>query len=198
MNILSIDFDWIMEPSIEAYNYFIKEDPLGPAQSWERIFELIPNLNIDYDLNKYKTLFFVLKQVANNIHRDNIYVGYQHHELYYFLKDVSPEEPITIYNIDHHHDLGYPENDNTKLNIGNWVTYINKEKKLQNYTWIRNKNSSLNDLNYNNLNQFYHTTDINIIDTVRFDKIFICASWEWVPLKYKPLFEILVSAIDKN
>lgn len=196
MNILSIDFDWIMEPSIEAYNYFTGEHTLGPALAWEKVFELIPNLNIDCDLEKYKILYFLLKQVSKNIKSENIYVGFKHNEIYYFLEDIDPNEPINIYNIDHHHDIGYPENDNTILNLGNWVDHINKDKNLVNYTWICNKNST--SCPSNNLTHFYRTSDINIVDKVKFDKIFICASWEWVPLKYQGLFEILISAIDRK
>lgn len=45
-------------------------------------------------------------------------------------------------NIDHHHDLGYPNKDHpeqsNRLNCGNWVKYV---PNLQQYFWIKNTNS---------------------------------------------------------
>ena len=45
MNVLSIDFDWIMEPSIEAYNHISNTDRFGPLRTWEKIKAIIPGFD---------------------------------------------------------------------------------------------------------------------------------------------------------
>ena len=60
MNVLSVDFDWIMEPSIEAYNHISVRDRFGPLRTWERINEAIPALDPKCNLSKLRTLYFFL------------------------------------------------------------------------------------------------------------------------------------------
>ena len=207
MNILSIDLDWIMEPSIEAYNHITMEDRLGPARMWEKIMSIIPNINLDCDLSKFHNLYFLLLDKGKHLVFKDIYIGYDHHEIYNFLlnsTDITTDTPLHIVNIDHHHDLGYPElNDEQRafneLSIANWMYYINKDYNVQEYMWINNKNSlPPREQEIQQLKKYIHTTDLTILDHMHFDKIFFCTSWEWVPLKYETLFEVLVSTIDKR
>lgn len=202
MNVLSIDFDWIMEPCIEAYNNMVQGSRLGPVRVWEQIHEIIPNFVPECDLEKFHKLFFFLLYKGKSLTKDDIYIGMNHDEINYFLKNVN--EKIYLYNVDHHHDLGYPSNDEDtnafeQLGVGNWVTFLNKEKKLSSYTWIHNKNSNHPRLKeIENLKRYSHSTDLAALEHITFDKIFICSSWEWVPLKYESLFDILITVIDKN
>lgn len=205
MKVLSIDFDWIMEPSIEAYNCLSCGSPLGPAQIWSTIQHKIPNLNPECDLDKFTDLYFFLKDISKNIKSDNIFIGYNHDQIYDFIgKDVKN---LQIYNIDHHHDIGYPCSNNEEdikqslegLGCANWVHHINKSCELTEYIWVGNNNSiPPKDELITEYNSFIYTTDLKTICKMSFDKIFICASWEWVPLKYRNLFDILTSVIDKN
>ena len=203
MNVLSIDFDWIMEPTIEAYNSLSHgRDAFGPAEIWRIIQGKIPGFSPECDLNKFTDLFFFLKEKVNGIDKDNIKIAFNHEEIYDFLdKDFD----VSLYNIDHHHDMGYPQNDSEEnkeralegLGCGNWVSFLNKNKKIKQYTWIGNHNSNppMNIIS-NDYDNFIFTTDLNALCSVKFDKIFICASWEWVPLKYRNLFDILISLLD--
>ena len=117
-----------------------------------------------------------------------------------FMEEFK-EHKINLYNIDHHHDMGYEGNNGAfdSLGVANWVHFANKDMKLSSYTWIHNVNSIYpTEELCEQYKRYTHTTDINILNNIQFDKIFLCASWEWVPLKYEPLFDILVSAIDKR
>lgn len=201
MNILSIDFDWIMEPSIEAYNHISRGERLGPLRTWEKIKEIIPNFNPQCDLNKFHILYFFLLDKGKKLTKKDIYIGLNHDEICHFLEN---DKKVNIYNIDHHHDIGYPKDEQDEkayesLSVANWVYFLQKEHKLSSYTWIHNQNSvHPKKEEADKIKRYSHSIDIDLLENIEFDKIFLCASWEWVPIEYEPLFDILVSTIDKR
>ncbi len=202
MNVLSVDFDWIMQPCIEAYNHISQEERMGPLRVWEKIHNIIPGLNPECDLNKFQSLYFFLLEKSKFLKVEDIFIGMNHDQIYGFLHESSCE--LNIYNIDHHHDMGYPRDENDDrayedLSVANWAYYIEKEQKLSSYTWIHNNNSvQPSPIVIDKFKNYSHSTDLDVLENIQFDKIFVCASWEWVPPKYEPLFDILVSAIDKR
>jgi hypothetical protein len=125
-----------------------------------------------------------------------------------FLKN---DNNLNIINIDHHHDLGYDERDDTKEgtlnspNCGNWAKFLFDSNKMKNYIWIKNVNSvgivreKVNEqmIKYEilekNFCEFY-----NEILNLNFDKIFICLSPEWVPEHYHPLFFLMLDLINQK
>jgi hypothetical protein len=128
-----------------------------------------------------------------------------HAEIIPFIKNnmKNSETHLEFINIDHHHDLGYiePKNDEPiTYGCANWVLYFSNYLHLPvSYTWINNINSELpentnKNITINSFTPFLET--INLAE--KFDAIFICASWEWVPIKYQPLFNILTSIIQKK
>lgn len=198
MNVLSIDFDWIMEPSIEAYNHISNTDRFGPLRTWEKIKAIIPGFDPQCDLSKFHDLFFLLLDKSKKLKQEDICISFNHEEIYNFLSDY---DNINLYNVDHHHDMGYPQNGSEEIqdyiNCANWVYHLNKNNKLKSYTWIHNINSIQNN-NIENFCTYIDTNDLDILKNIEFDKIFICASWEWVPIKYEPLFDVLISSVDKR
>ena len=87
MNVLSVDFDWIMEPSIEAYNHLSCKQLLGPIQTWEKIKEIIPGLEPKFNLNKFHQLYFFLLHKGKELTQKDIYIGLNHSEINLFLQD---------------------------------------------------------------------------------------------------------------
>lgn len=199
MNILSIDFDWIMEPSIEAYNNLVNTDSLfGPMELWNKIQNIIPNINPECNLDHFNILYFLIKKYSKQLKFEDCYIALSHGDLYDFMEQINDKKYV-VYNIDHHHDLGYNiqcnDLDNTVPNLANWAYHANKNLNMYKYVWIHNPNSCMPERIPEKL-KYIHTTDLNILNNVKFDKIFICASWEWVPLKYQNLFAILTSLFD--
>lgn len=199
MNILSIDFDWIMQPTIRAYNDLsYGYNRLGPAEIWDNIFSAMPGFNPQCDLNYFTDLYFLLKRYLKNLNVEDVYIGMNHDELYKFMEQLGAKK-YSVYNIDHHHDLGYRLEEQAlsdqPLTMANWATKAHENLNMYKYTWIHNTNSGVPEYIPETL-KYTHTTDLNILDGVRIDKIFICPSWEWVPLKYQNLFAILVSLFD--
>jgi len=201
LNILSIDFDWIMQPTIEAYNNLCHgNSPLGPKEIWEQIEMTMPGFEAHCDLNRFTDLYFTLKEVIKNLTKDDCYVGLAHDELYKFMKMLDAKK-YNIYNIDHHHDLGYHITDESldeqSISLANWAAKAHFDLNMYKYTWIHNPNSYMPEKIPEKL-KYTHTTDLRILDEIKFDKVFICASWEWVPLKYQNLFAILTSLVDNK
>ena len=200
MNILSIDFDWIMQPTIEAYNNIVLGyNALGPLESWENVKKQIPNFEPYCNLDQFTQLYFLLKDKIQWLTRNDIYIGLNHDELYGFMEKQEAKEYI-VYNIDHHHDLGYLESGfnsiiEQPLTLANWAAKSTEKLNLCKYIWISNKNSKIPEIIPENLN-YTRVSDISILDRIHIDKIFICSSWEWVPLKYQNLFAILTSLFD--
>ena len=200
MNILSIDFDWIMQPTIEAYNNICKGyNNLGPIEIWDEISRMMPGFNPECDLNRFTDLYFLLKDKLKYLTKEDVHIGINHDELYYFMEKQQAKK-YSVYNIDHHHDLGYlnsnsPSIEEQPISLANWATKAHQNLNMYRYTWISNINSHKPEEVPEKL-KYTATYDLNILENIKFDKIFICASWEWVPLKYQNLFAILTSLFD--
>lgn len=104
-------------------------------------------------------------------------------------------ENITLYNIDHHHDLGYRE-DNTVINCGNWALHLLKNKRIDKYIWINNQNSNKNvreDVKFET--QLLKEFNLN---SLKPDKIIICLSPEWIPNQFHPLYYLWIDLVSQD
>lgn len=193
MDVLSIDFDIIMAPVIEYYNNMV------PRKDWEQIQNENPGMiTPKADLHHFNFIIQLLEKHLNNT--DNLYIAFNHKKIIDFLEN---EESFSIINIDHHHDLGYEPLDEIveetlkKPNCGNWAKYLFDVNKLNKYIWIKNINSIENykdSIQQNPEKYQFATKDLQDSDTkemllnIKFDKIFLCLSPEWVPPYYRDLF----------
>lgn len=131
----------------------------------------------------------------------NICVAFSHERIGDFLKN---ENNLEIVNIDHHHDLGYDEDDTyEKYTCANWAYYLFKKGKINNYTWLNNNNSDIIPPPRNehcfSKECFCDITETSYINKFgRPDKIFICLSPEWVPEQYHGLFYLMLDLINKQ
>ena len=94
MIVVSIDFDIIMEPSIEFYNNFA-------GNRGRDLFRdpLLQGCNANLDTYKRLTIWLI-----QNINCDISFI-LNHQEIINFI----PDNCDTLINIDHHHDLGYSD-----------------------------------------------------------------------------------------
>ena len=199
MRILSIDFDWVMEPCIEAYNKISRQNELGPYKVWETIEKVMPGVSFEMDFQKYNTLYFFLRDTLSINGTKSLIIEPHHEAIIDVIMSTAAEgETLEIINIDHHHDLGYFEHERNNPELrgdGNWVSYIMaRGYNVQSYTWINNKNSR--DINfYPDIKNLNVSSDLGLLtySSKPFDLVFICSSWEWVPLKYVPLFSVFVN-----
>lgn len=186
MNIVSIDFDIIMAPSIELYRNF--NDQIPYDNYYLNMFNA--------DLVMYSKLTDWLLTWIPQIGINNIYFIESHEQIINF---IPKEEQVSLINIDHHHDVGYNseelEEKNFPINCGNWGLYLLKNNLINNYTWIKNNNSIryFNNKYYFNSKCFY---DYDLSE-LKPDRIIICLSSPWVPRKYHTLFNLWINIASK-
>ena len=198
MNVLSIDIDWIMEPSIQAYNDFIYTN--NGLSLDDILLRHMPGISVEADFSKYlKIVRLLLKNI-----KEAQQTGWaqRHDDIVYFL-DLKDNQKINLFNVDHHHDINYsdirPDNKYFKLNCGNWIDYLASKNQINMYTWISNKTSiPPDDQLLQALPNYIECKDIDMLDNMTFDKIFVSCSPEWIPKKYHPLSDAITSIIDFN
>ena len=186
MKIVTIDFDIIMAPSIDLYNNF-------SGSPWEERYKRHPLLKLcDADNILYHRIIQYLLWVVPKMKKENIHFIANHQSVLNYL--VNCNEPIDVINVDHHHDIVYSEG-LKKLTCGNWVSWIDKEYKLNSYLWVHDNNSRFPKeedvtVKYEKKN-FLECKDEEYKEHSIPDKLIICLSGEWVPPQYKHLFFVL-------
>ena len=113
------------------------------------------------------------------------------------------EDENEIFNVDHHHDINYDKEpyDTQKFREGNWLYYLILKGFLKKYIWIHNHNSDLETKHLDlvrNLEYYNHTTDINILNNLDFNKIIICESFDYnrTTLNFESLKYICLSLFN--
>lgn len=204
--ILSIDFDWIMRPYIEMYN-----DVCGASANiddlrgmWEFIDCKLQGFELHCCEAQFADLALFLKKITDTLPAEHLHFILHHDSVIQVLNQCNITEPISLTNVDHHHDFGYPPKDSTEpfdqyVTVANWVRCLWKEDRLEHYTWVGNENSAGVQMVADSLHeQFSFYTDLRKIDQWHFDEIIICFSQEWIPPMVRPLFYVLKELIDRN
>lgn len=190
MNVVTIDFDIIMEPSISFYNNMV--DIEDPMKDYVDKFSFLTNIPADLYIYDYLTRYIVRAAKQNQ----EIYFVNSHDKVIDILKTIPHDEQIDLYNIDHHHDLGYDMESADwirpmfKYDLSNWVKYARDKKMVDTFYWVHNENSDP----YPNeavryVTEDYVLKDFNLEDDKYApDVLIICSSFEWIPPVYQPLF----------
>ena len=200
MNVLSIDFDIIMAPDINLYNSKVGHH----GETIDKLIEVFPLLgDIRADFRHYQILLNYILEATKHIHVEDIRISQTHED----IKNVLAYcQDATVYNIDHHHDLGYgnnppkDENGETPCTCANWGEIFLEKGNISHLVWLKNTNSEY-ELE-GNLDRFGDKLEIKDLYTVslkdlpQMDKIFICLSPEWVPSTYHPLFYTILDLIN--
>lgn len=169
-NILSIDFDIIMAPSIELYNNLV------PQLSWKQLKQLPYLKSLNYDKDIYNKIINYIKKYKKE---DRIFIK-EHDEIVKFIT-----EPCYLINIDHHHDCGYKKNGN-QLSCANWLNYLfTNNLIINNPIWFCDKNSGTEHPDWLIVKQIENQ------ELPEGDLLIIANSVPWIPPEYQYLFEEL-------
>lgn len=203
MNVLSIDFDIIMAPDIELYNGMVSTSPDGSRSIEQRIKEHPLLGGCRADLKHYQKLIPYVLKVCQNLNVEDIRVSFSHEDIKNLLDGLND---VHVFNIDHHHDLGYPqpnrkiEEEESRCSCANWAEYYINRNIISKLTWLNNTNSSSIPPHWENDGridvQTYQTTSLENLPHM--DKLFICLSPEWTPSTYHPLFYLMLDLINKE
>lgn len=208
LNILSIDLDYILAPCINLYNDFVfASNP--PQKIWDNLNSLRNiDSHISYDDENLKFIFDVFTFALFNLKdKNNVTFATNHDAILFDLASKKYEKnTFNIFNIDHHHDIFYNENGRKEIDdydnagVSNWVWYLDKHKKIENYSWICNPNSLFPQCEIKSIGKMNGCTKDKIpqiFDVKKWDYIFICNSPHWFPRKYDVFFNMLID-IYKN
>ena len=166
-NILSIDFDIIMAPSINLYNAKV------PQLKWDSLL---------------KSPYYQLA-TADLLH----YKRFDHEQIAYKLMQ-NPNEKYVITNIDHHHDIAYHDDEISYLKgppqCGTWVKWLIDRGVVERYHWVNNFNSE--SIFKKELEVLINTTtdfrEFSFNNYAEPNEVFIVLSPAWVPPEYQNLF----------
>lgn len=199
MNVVSIDFDIIMEPDINLYNNWVGTDGDNGVNDLIQEYSLLDHLKADLNIYEYLTRFLI--KVIKKIDYENIYFIENHDTLVRYIGNSA----INLWNIDHHHDITYDE-ENVSMPVlecycGNWIKYLMDYKKIKQYTWIKNANSiePMEHVSkiYNHEEKILKEYNLdNLIEKI--DRLFICKSPEWIPRHYLPLFDAWIAICEEH
>lgn len=221
MRALSIDLDYIMEPSIETYHEIGYDD--NPSKRWKNYFHENKNIN-DFPINEknLQYCFSIFLRAIRTCH--NISFSYNHDSI---LDDLIRYDDIELINIDHHDDVIYPSDlpensqdlDESEMNSlscsydeikynsivheGNWISLLNIQNKLNSYSFIGNEKSidfshSKKSFIKSHIPKFqYFTRDQYIFDNYNFDYIFVCLSPQYIPPCHWHYFSLFLIAAEE-
>lgn len=205
-NVLSIDMDFIMGPTIELYNNIIGQEPYdqySPEDFWAKLNEF---MNIEqfltYDEEKLLFLIKIYSKALANVPYGNILFATEHDMILNLLcgSERNADEKYEIYNLDHHHDIYYGVRQKEEAerfsfaSPANWVYYLGTNRKIEEYHWLRNKNSAV--FPFEEQKDLYFPVNLDTtpeeIEKKRFDYIFVCMSKKYYPPKFQQYFDMLV------
>jgi len=112
MNILSIDFDYVLTGDIKKCT--------------------------DVSVNKdaYSKVLHIIREHP----RTKVVIADDHHEIVHLLRDTLHLRGITLYNVDYHHDIVY--HTRYRMTCGNWASRLIVSGEVGKYYWIPQVGSS--------------------------------------------------------
>lgn len=216
MRVLSIDLDYIMGPTIDLYHSIGWDD--NASTRWETFFSS-SKIKEEELFCDQKNLFWVFEQYMKALEfSPSVSFAYDHDNILYNIKDY---ENIELINVDHHHDVLYPQVDNPKqitnnlkwnyhiikdhhhIDEGAWIAWLRSKNKLKSYTWVTNQNA-IDDTESEVMKyfdslipRFKAVTRENFqINNHNFDHIHVCLSPQYMPKRHWHYFNMFIIAYE--
>lgn len=185
-NIISIDFDICMWQDIQIYNDSISS---ASQDSVDRLIKTMPLLGyVRFDAHAYRAIANILIDAKQSIGKDNIHFIINHEEI---LQYLPKDEEFNLYNIDHHHDMGYEEKVGVRPQCGDWVCHAYDKYPMKKYYWVSDDlgidpDTDKYEVQRLRVHSFsYH----NLLPET--SKVIVCLSPTWVPSQFHPLYDLL-------
>jgi hypothetical protein len=130
---------------------------------------------------------------VDDVELQNIIFSQAHSNIFYILDPIFRDnKSVDIVNIDHHHDIWYPESPKNSFNSSNWLGfYLEKKKCIDNVYWLANHNSDRT----NHDDWVTITYDINEVKFSKFDYIFVCNSPNFSNSLSEAAFSALINIV---
>lgn len=188
--IVSIDFDIIMAPSINLYNNLV------PGIDWEAL-EKDPYFQIlKIDTIHYQKIFNYVMYCIQYLPKENIHFIEDHSQIVNYVTDKCD-----LINVDHHHDIGYGDDikEQEKPTCANWVLYLYENNLINTYTWINNDNSDLipTENKADMLMSICGLQNFELLSLEVPDELILCLSEPWTPPYIRPLFYTIMDICNR-
>ena len=115
--------------------------------------------------------FLALSRVG----RGRLFTSDTHKSIKRLIDAVPKRQPVSIVNIDFHHDYYHFFRGGNYLNCGNWLRRVLEERPETRVKWIRREDSQIHSLEGEV--PFEHTTELQSIFHRYYDLVFICRSF---------------------
>lgn len=204
MNVLSIDIDFITSNYADQITGGVSQ----PHIKWWNFFRFENSKDINNQIN-YDNLSFILDVFNSCVNKNNeVMFAINHHSILSKLDKI--DENFDIINIDHHHDVLYNKDEIIDIekfdvvNCGSWLWYLHIKNKINSYTWIKNKNSSIfnegitNSENPKNYKSFFKDELPFNMKDINFDFIFVCLSPEFIMPDHWQYFHMLRNMYEQK
>lgn len=208
--VLSIDLDYIMEPSIEKYQLSCIFQHNNPEVRWSNFFQFsgVTSNNLDINVSNLMYCYKVFLQAIKN--SKSVSFGYDHDAI---LFSIEGYEDIDLIHIDHHDDflaghfdgrtdLEYKKIiENNLVDEGNWIAWLSVKNKLKEFVWISNENSRNKTRNGFIKSVFPNykcvTKEVFKFPTFEFDHVFVCLSPQYISPKHWHYFSMFMMAYEQ-
>lgn len=180
--VISIDVDAFFNTHV--YNKYI-DTSVPHEQSWAMLKVRLGDDFVQLNQEFYDWVNGLLKNVVTK--DTKIHIIEEHDEINQYLKDNDVKDSKCV-NIDAHHDMSY-FNDNSVLNIENWVSFAKWDKLVKDYIWIHHPLSDMLMVAPFDYKHFCYTDLNNNFDGIKADHIVLCLSKHFTPpeFAYLPL-----------
>lgn len=217
MKVLSIDLDYIMGPTIDIYADIGWDD--NASTRWEKFFYETKFKEEDLYCDK-KNLFWVYGHYLKALEKcSSVSFAYDHDNILFSIADF---ENIELINVDHHHDILYPQlydekmvknmkwnfhniKNNHCIDEGAWIAWLRSKNKVSSYTWVTNDNA-IEDVDEDQLKYFnglipkfkiVTRKNYDILDH-DFDHVHVCLSPQYMPSIHWHYFTMFVIAYESK
>lgn len=170
---LSIDIDVFFD--CHKYAKYMEYN-IDPIKAWK----MIDVLGVKYEpsIIAMNRVIDMLKEKCVNAEVVSIQ---EHDEIIEVLRDYECQE-VTMYNVDNHHDITYGEDD-TELNLENWVRHGKQDGLIGDYTWIHRPMSDIRlDSPFGFKRDCIEDISFDLIEEI--DLVVICVSKHFTPPEY--------------
>lgn len=194
MRILSIDFDYFIDTTIEVRDWCFPDghDNFPPSMTefiWGRRYELHEEIKDIGIIPDYE----VICNFLNSLKDGKVLFADSHREIAKFFSEIKPEEELEVINIDFHHDMYITGGDT--LDCGNWLRFLVDLKPDAKIKWVRREDSDVESLS--GVFPYYHTTNISEVQG-EFDLIFLCFSSPWTPPHLFNDYKVMSMILDNH
>jgi len=195
MRVLTIDLDYISTNYAKLVDNHFYND--FADKRWGEFYNNTYFKEEHFTVNIDNWMFVLDVFTKALVECTDVAFGYEHDSILHDLQHV--DEEISIVNIDQHHDICYLNEQYKEVveydivSQADWVLWLIKHKKVSDYVWINNKNSTPLDSSVVELDWNYQaTTKENLeISDYKFDYIFVCGSPQYLAPHHWYHFDIM-------